>query len=122
MNRNMHVIILISLHLRYFFNYRDVSSDSRKLVKWKVEETISWLRATVGAPYDAFQERLSHLKVTCQPHVHAAAKASVEGICRKMSLLAKQYGQTVRETHLKLFVDPQNVKQDLEPVRLAIRL
>ncbi|CAL8102082.1 unnamed protein product [Orchesella dallaii] len=94
---------------------RDTTSEARKLVKWKVEETFSWLKATVGAPYEAFQERLAHLKVTCQPHVHAAAKTSVEGICKKMSLLAKQYGQTVREAHLKHFADPQNVKQNHEP-------
>lgn len=95
---------------------RGASPESRKLVKWKVEETFSWLKSTVGAPYEAFQERLAHLKVTCQPHVHTAAQTSVEGICRKMSLLAKQYGQNVKEAHLKHFVDPQNVKQDHEPV------
>lgn len=99
-----------------FLFRRGASSEARKLVKWKVEETFSWLKSTVGAPYEAFQERLAHLKVTCQSHVHTAAKSSVEGICRKMSSLAKQYGQNVREAHLKLFLDPQNVKQDHEPV------
>ena len=42
---------------------RSASSESRKMVKWNVEDTFSWLRRTVGANYDDFQERLSHLKV-----------------------------------------------------------
>ena len=81
-----------------------------------MEETFTWLRATPNASYEALQERLAHLKVTCQPHVHAAAKSSVEGICKKISVFAKQYSQQVRETHLKLFVDPQNVKIEGESV------
>jgi hypothetical protein len=32
-------------------------------VKWNVEETFNWLRKTIGATYDDFQERLAHLKV-----------------------------------------------------------
>ena len=43
---------------------RNVSAESRKLVKWNVEDTFQWLRRTVGATYDDFQERLAHLKVT----------------------------------------------------------
>jgi hypothetical protein len=85
-------------------------------VKWKVEETFGWLRSTSGAPFEAFQERLAHLRTTCQPHVHVAAKTSVEGICKKMSLLAKQYAGNVKEAHLKLFVDPDSVKKDTKPV------
>lgn len=42
---------------------RNVSSESRKIVKWNVEDTFQWLRRTVGATYDDFQERLGHLKV-----------------------------------------------------------
>ena len=33
------------------------------MVKWNCEETFQWLRKTVGAMYDDFQERLAHLKV-----------------------------------------------------------
>ena len=39
------------------------TSESRKIVKWNVEDTFTWLRRTVGANYDDFQERLSHIKV-----------------------------------------------------------
>jgi len=34
---------------------RSASSESRKIVKWNVEDTFSWLRRTVGANYDDFQ-------------------------------------------------------------------
>lgn len=98
---------------------RNASAEARKLVKWKVEETFSWLRSTSGAPFEAFQERLAHLRQTCQPHVHLAAKTSVEGVCKKMSVLSKQYASSVREAHLKLFVDPESVKQDTKPVCLT---
>ena len=40
-----------------------MSPEGRKIVKWNVEDTFSWLRRTVGANYDDFQERLQHIKV-----------------------------------------------------------
>lgn len=43
---------------------RNASSESRKVVKWNVDETFQWLRKTVGATYDDFQDRLAHLKVS----------------------------------------------------------
>ena len=42
---------------------RSSSSEGRKIVKWNVEDTFTWLRRTVGANYDDFQERLQHIKV-----------------------------------------------------------
>ena len=45
---------------------RGVSPEGRKIVKWNVEDTFSWLRRTVGANYDDFQERLQHIKVLFQ--------------------------------------------------------
>ena len=42
---------------------RNALPESRKVVKWNVDETFQWLRKTVGASYDDFQDRLSHLKV-----------------------------------------------------------
>ncbi len=42
---------------------RGVSPEGRKIVKWNVEDTFLWLRRTVGANYDDFQERLQHIKV-----------------------------------------------------------
>ena len=42
---------------------KNASSENRKIVKWNVEDTFNWLRRTVGASYEDFQERLQHLKV-----------------------------------------------------------
>lgn len=42
---------------------RNASPESRKVVKWNTEDTFQWLRRTVGATYDDFQDRLAHLKV-----------------------------------------------------------
>lgn len=48
---------------------RNAEAESRKVVKWNVDETFQWLRKTVGATYDDFQDRLGHLKQQCQPHL-----------------------------------------------------
>jgi len=81
---------------------RGTSSEGRKIVKWNVEDTLSWLRRTVGASYDDFQERLSHLKSHCQPHITEAAKSSVEGICRKMYNLSCDYASKAIEKNQEL--------------------
>ena len=45
------------------FDSRNASQESRKIVKWNVEDTFQWLRRTVGATFDDYMERLAHLKV-----------------------------------------------------------
>jgi phosphorylated CTD-interacting factor 1 len=56
--------IFLSFDIIYLHSlFRTVSPESRKIVKWNVEETFNWLRKTIGATYDDFQERLAHLKV-----------------------------------------------------------
>nr|CAG4639841.1 EOG090X02BU [Daphnia pulex] len=92
---------------------RNVSSESRKIVKWNVEDTFQWLRRTVGATYDDFQERLAHLKRQCQPHLTEAAKSSVEGICIKMNNLSAEYAKKIRDKHNELL--KENGLADLEP-------
>nr|CAG4644616.1 EOG090X02BU [Leptodora kindtii] len=92
---------------------RNVSSESRKIVKWNVEDTFQWLRRTVGATYDDFQERLGHLKRQCQPHLTEAAKSSVEGICIKMINLSAEYAKKIRDRHNELL--KENGLADLEP-------
>jgi hypothetical protein len=52
-NGNLHILFIL----------RNATPESRKVVKWNVEETFQWLRRTVGATYDDFQDRLGHLKV-----------------------------------------------------------
>lgn len=58
---------------------RNASPESRKVVKWNAEETFQWLRRTVGATYDDFQERLSHLKV--KPVLQGCSDCSMPKVC-----------------------------------------
>ncbi|KAG0711845.1 Phosphorylated CTD-interacting factor 1 [Chionoecetes opilio] len=46
---------------------RNASQESRKIVKWNVEDTFQWLRRTVGATFDDYMDRLAHLKVGVPP-------------------------------------------------------
>lgn len=57
------MLLLIKNNTVLFSMGRNASPESRKVVKWNAEETFQWLRRTVGATYDDFQERLTHLKV-----------------------------------------------------------
>ena len=90
---------------RKMIETRGASSEGRKIVKWNVEDTLQWLRRTVGASYEDFQERLSHLKSQCQPHITEAAKASVEGICRKMYNLSCDYAAKVKEKNQQILTE-----------------
>lgn len=81
---------------------RNPSAESRKIVKWQAEDTFQWLRRTVGATYEDFQERLNHLKKQCQPHLAEAVKGSVEGICQKIYNLSAEYAKKVKEKHRDL--------------------
>lgn len=81
---------------------RVTSSESRKIVKWNVEDTFQWLRRTVGASFDDFDERLTHLRSQCQPHLMAASRASVQGICQKIYHLSAEYAAKIRKRHLLL--------------------
>ncbi|XP_060518197.1 mRNA (2'-O-methyladenosine-N(6)-)-methyltransferase [Cylas formicarius] len=76
---------------------RNSEPESRKVVKWNVDETFQWLRKTVGATYDDFQDRLAHLKQQCQPHLTETVRVSVEGICLKIYNLSCEYAKKVRE-------------------------
>lgn len=81
---------------------RNPSAESRKIVKWQAEDTFQWLRRTVGATYEDFQERLNHLKKQCQPHLAEAVKGSVEGICQKIYNLSAEYAKKVKDKHRDL--------------------
>ena len=84
---------------------RSTSSESRKIVKWNVEDTFTWLRRTVGANFEDFHERLTHLKAQCQPHITEAAKSSVEGICKKIYTLSADYAGKVNEKNQEILKD-----------------
>ncbi|XP_075214038.1 phosphorylated CTD-interacting factor 1 [Lycorma delicatula] len=81
---------------------RNASSESRKVVKWNAEDTFQWLRRTVGATYDDFQDRLAHLKRQCQPHLTETVKESVEGICSKIYHLSQDHAKKIKEKHQDL--------------------
>jgi len=90
---------------RKMIETRGATSEGRKIVKWNVEDTLQWLRRTVGASYEDFQDRLAHLKNQCQPHITEAAKGSVEGICRKMYNLSCDYAAKVKEKNQELLAE-----------------
>ncbi|XP_063236238.1 mRNA (2'-O-methyladenosine-N(6)-)-methyltransferase isoform X2 [Bacillus rossius redtenbacheri] len=93
---------------------RNASPESRKVVKWNVEDTFQWLRRTMGSTYDDFQDRLAHLKRQCQPHLMETVKASVEGICLKIYHLSADYAKKVKEKHSELLKE-QGVADVLLP-------
>lgn len=99
---------------------RSASSESRKVVKWQAEDTFQWLRRTVGATFDDFQDRLGHLKRQCQPHLTETVKASVEGICLKIYHLSTEYARKVREKNHQILKDQGlfDIKEDQAPVNI----
>ena len=103
---------------RKMIETRGTSSEGRKIVKWNVEDTLQWLRRTVGASYEDFQERLSHLKTQCQPHITEAAKSSVEGICRKMYNLSCDYASKVAERNQEILKEA-NINEHSVKVAVA---
>lgn len=84
---------------------REATPESRKVVKWNAEDTFQWLRRTVGATFDDFQDRLAHLKRQCQPHLTETVKASVEGICLKIYHLSTEHAKKVKDKNAQLLKD-----------------
>ncbi|CAF93586.1 unnamed protein product [Tetraodon nigroviridis] len=84
---------------------RNASPESRKVVKWNAEDTMSWLRRDHSASKEDYMDRLEHLRQQCGPHVAAVAKDSVEGICSKIYQLSAEYSRRLRQTHLSLLQD-----------------
>lgn len=111
---------------------RSASSDSRKIVKWNVEDTITWLRKQGSASYEDYLERLAHLKRQCQPHLTETAKSSVEGICCKMYNISCESVRKIHEFHWQLlkehgikepakFPDPINPRKVLcYPIQMCV--
>lgn len=81
---------------------RSAPAESKKVVKWNVEDTFQWLRRTVGASYEDFQDRLAHLKRQCEPHLVETVKSSVETLCIKIFHLSAEHARKIRERHLQL--------------------
>ncbi|XP_008519894.2 mRNA (2'-O-methyladenosine-N(6)-)-methyltransferase [Equus asinus] len=116
---------------RRLIESRSASPDSRKVVKWNVEDTFSWLRKDHSASKEDYMDRLEHLRRQCGPHVSAAAKDSVEGICSKIYHISLEYVKRIREKHLAILKE-NNIPEEGEapeveprlvycyPVRLAV--
>lgn len=110
---------------------RSASPDSRKVVKWNVEDTFSWLRRDHLATKEDYMDRLEHLRKQCGPHMTAVAKDSVEGICSKIFHISCEYVKRIREKHLALLKE-HNISDEVEapevqgrlvycyPIRLAV--
>ncbi|PAA53478.1 hypothetical protein BOX15_Mlig032164g2 [Macrostomum lignano] len=96
---------------------RVANPESRKIVKWNVEQTYQFLRQAKMPTYEDCLERLAHLKRTCQPHIEEAAKESVEKICTKLYHLSVEYAKKVRELQETLFkvTNPTDPWADLPP-------
>ncbi|KAF2351293.1 WW domain [Trinorchestia longiramus] len=99
---------------------RTASQESRKIVKWNVEDTFQWLRRTVGATFDDYMERLAHLKRQCQPHLMEASKQNVEGICTKIYNLSVEYAKKIREKHLQI-LEENNIREAGVPAVSGLR-
>ncbi|XP_063816546.1 mRNA (2'-O-methyladenosine-N(6)-)-methyltransferase isoform X4 [Pseudophryne corroboree] len=81
---------------------RSASSDIRKVVKWNVEDTFSWLRRDHLATKEDYMDRLEHLRSQCGPHMTAVARDSVEGICSKIYHFSQEFVKRIREKHLAM--------------------
>lgn len=91
---------------------RPAPPESKKIVKWNAEETFQWLRKTVGASYEDFQDRLAHLKRQCEPHLVETVRASVETLCVKIYHLSLEYAKRIKERHSQLL--KENGIQELQ--------
>ncbi|CAD7080386.1 unnamed protein product [Hermetia illucens] len=90
---------------KYIIESRSAPAESKKIVKWNVEDTFQWLRRTVGASYEDFQDRLAHLKRQCEPHLVETVKGSVEALCTKIYNLSGEHAKRIREKHILLLKD-----------------
>uniref|UniRef100_U5EVH2 Putative pdx1 c-terminal inhibiting factor 1 n=1 Tax=Corethrella appendiculata TaxID=1370023 RepID=U5EVH2_9DIPT len=80
-------------------------AESKKVVKWNAEETFTWLRRTVGASYEDFQDRLAHLKRQCEPHVVATVKSDVETLVAKVYHISQEHAKKIRDRHSQILKD-----------------
>ncbi|XP_071817429.1 mRNA (2'-O-methyladenosine-N(6)-)-methyltransferase-like [Apostichopus japonicus] len=86
---------------------RSVTPESRKVVKWNADDTFRWLRTQPYSSIDDYMKRLAHLKEECGPHLCAAAKSSVEGICTKMYNLSCEAVKRLHSKHWELLKEHQ---------------
>nr|XP_026692110.1 phosphorylated CTD-interacting factor 1 [Ciona intestinalis] len=81
---------------------RPFTAEARKLVKWHVEETFSWLRKDQNALIDDYLNRLAHLRRQCGAYLAEAAKSSVEDICRTMYHMSQESSKKILDKHVEV--------------------
>uniref|UniRef100_A0A8B9KFS6 mRNA (2'-O-methyladenosine-N(6)-)-methyltransferase n=1 Tax=Astyanax mexicanus TaxID=7994 RepID=A0A8B9KFS6_ASTMX len=101
---------------------RNATPDSRKVVKWNVEDTMNWLRRDHSASKEDYMDRLEHLRKQCGPHVTAVAKDSVEGICSKIYHISAEYVRRIRQAHLNLLKECNITVDGVENAEVQDRL
>ncbi|KTG44318.1 hypothetical protein cypCar_00009587 [Cyprinus carpio] len=101
---------------------RNATPESRKVVKWNVEDTMNWLRRDHSASKEDYMDRLEHLRKQCGPHVASVAKDSVEGICSKIYHISAEYVRRIRQTHLTLLKECNISVDGAEPTAVQDRL
>lgn len=106
---------------KHIIESRPAPAESKKVVKWNAEETFQWLRRTVGASYEDFQDRLGHLKRQCEPHLVATVKGSVEALCSKIFHLSTEHARKIRERHIQLLKDNGIYEPTLPPAPPVLR-
>ncbi|XP_065135547.1 mRNA (2'-O-methyladenosine-N(6)-)-methyltransferase isoform X1 [Paramisgurnus dabryanus] len=102
--------------------HRNATPESRKVVKWNVEDTMNWLRRDHSASKEDYMDRLEHLREQCGPHVTAVAKDSVEGICSKIYHISAEYVRRIRQIHLGLLKDCNISVEGVETPEVQDRL
>ncbi|CAL1274281.1 unnamed protein product [Larinioides sclopetarius] len=98
---------------------RNISPESRKIVKWNAEDAFQWIRKTLNATFDDYLERLGHLKQQCQPHLVEAAKDSVEAICAKIYNLSCDYAKKIRDKHWTL-LRQHGIEEITSPLQVSV--
>ena len=54
-------LFLIPPYIRCSFRDRDIPKESRKLIKWHVDDVMNWLRNQQTAQFEDYINRLTHL-------------------------------------------------------------
>ena len=107
---------------------RNASAESRQVVKWHIEDTLSWLRKEQNAVLLDYLNRLAHLRRQCGPHLVATAKLSVESICRKMYHLSQENAKKLLDRHIGILrlhkidlpktIEPSGKLMPIRPMRM----
>lgn len=106
---------------KHIIESRPAPAESKKVVKWNAEETFQWLRRTVGASYEDFQDRLGHLKRQCEPHLVATVRGTVEALCTKIYNISAENARKIRERHAQVLKDNGIYEPSLPPAPPVLR-